>query len=1307
MASSTTITGVDGNAATTTTTMTASASSAEAVALSADYGDLGPPRSREEKKMGGGEVGGEEVTYSPTSRSNVNSPSSSSSAAAAAAAAAKSSTSVGKKFATAQTPRHCNIKNRGGGDTAVVVDDNDDAADDNDDDDGDDRITPPRRHSNPDQVSPPPHSAAARGEDPATTSQGKFIRHHEHWDDPRHQHAAYDGTSHELRGTTRGGGNANIMDPQASSSKHYGRPPPPYPYHQHPPGTSGAQPVGAPYYDSEHHYQHHTQYYDERYYEDPPYDDGRYDYTDHHHPHYPFPPGHHRPSPVAHRGSGAPTVVRRYRPPPPPYHPHHRPRHPHHPPPGHPRPSPAGTMVDPQYQNDHHLYDLEHGESQYNAHRHHRAVHHNPYPPRGGGGGGGAYDYSSHRYDASAPPSPLSSTQRCEDRHYTADEGYPPASREEAGTKHHHAGVVVVAAGERPLSKRSPKHHHQVTGGTGERVGSSLVGEGRQRQHPDRVLPDSATMSNEVDGSTTSVRHSASSSVGASIHAVSSSYSNEESRHTMAAKQSPGVVTNSGSSGASIETMMLPNQPSLKSNEDDVHSSTSDSSWRQLEQIASVDKEEMLRMQSSSKSVSSFAVEYEASTPFTAADVAGAAGKDEKEVMVTTPKSKLLADAAVVDDNGNVCQTDLTATTSVVLDDKRCEAAVEKRDSPGEVREAPSSLSRTSSLSNSPTDEQHQDVASRRSLMVNDDDVIVAVKENHEYAPPPSQGLGSYHPQGVAVQHQSHPLPPHSQSQHHRSPYHPNHYCAQPPHPPSHLHPSRLTGAGGTERGRYAASEGLDENSPSASTISTKASIAAPNRFFKDFPPTTNMVSRRHVPSDRRWAATLGEVREGGSYEPSPHRMMHARHLLSLSSDNNNEQPHQSIPTHALKHPVHVENSRERLSHKSVGSNFDYSVDGCFSCGEELERGEETSPIPPRNDSSPTVTLDGCVMAGPLAADERFMAESPAAASTGAGSSHYSQQSLELGAMQSWETAGKPLAGWSVCSGNTFSGMVDGLKDGVFSSAFSFSESSDPVKDNNGNGEIGFNKNRDRVVGIDNEEDDSSPKSILSKSGEKRKIAPGTHVQFSSDRIEEDLEIATSMASASSVDGAGNKSRKRSRELIVPRSSMSAMPHPQPPPSPQHLHDEYYHGDNPPRHAIYPYDQYRHPPPPHPSHRPPHDHRNYIEEDPYYDYYYGPPPPPPWSKDDDDALMDLMRKVKSPKNWVPIAKKFEGKSEWEIQDRWTRYLKPGSRKGQWTDEEDAVVVETVQNSMEEPFTRWSDLAQRLPGRVGKQVRDRW
>eukprot|EP01082_Thalassiosira_pseudonana_P014267 g12814.t1 g12814 contig7:202948-203683(+) len=97
-----------------------------------------------------------------------------------------------------------------------------------------------------------------------------------------------------------------------------------------------------------------------------------------------------------------------------------------------------------------------------------------------------------------------------------------------------------------------------------------------------------------------------------------------------------------------------------------------------------------------------------------------------------------------------------------------------------------------------------------------------------------------------------------------------------------------------------------------------------------------------------------------------------------------------------------------------------------------------------------------------------------------------------------------------------------------------------------------------------------------------------------------------------------------------------------------------------------------------------------------------------WSKDDDAELIEIMKKNKNVKNWEPIATKLDrGKSAQECQDRWTRFLKPGSRKGQWTDAEDRFVMDAVTNSIEEPFTRWSDLAQQLPGRVGKQVRDRW
>lgn len=97
-----------------------------------------------------------------------------------------------------------------------------------------------------------------------------------------------------------------------------------------------------------------------------------------------------------------------------------------------------------------------------------------------------------------------------------------------------------------------------------------------------------------------------------------------------------------------------------------------------------------------------------------------------------------------------------------------------------------------------------------------------------------------------------------------------------------------------------------------------------------------------------------------------------------------------------------------------------------------------------------------------------------------------------------------------------------------------------------------------------------------------------------------------------------------------------------------------------------------------------------------------------WTKDDDIRLTEIMKKYKNPRDWEPIAKEHGcGKSAKECHERWIRYLKPGVRKGQWTDQEDAIVIEAVTTSTEQPFTRWSDLAQRLPGRVGKQIRDRW
>ena len=65
-----------------------------------------------------------------------------------------------------------------------------------------------------------------------------------------------------------------------------------------------------------------------------------------------------------------------------------------------------------------------------------------------------------------------------------------------------------------------------------------------------------------------------------------------------------------------------------------------------------------------------------------------------------------------------------------------------------------------------------------------------------------------------------------------------------------------------------------------------------------------------------------------------------------------------------------------------------------------------------------------------------------------------------------------------------------------------------------------------------------------------------------------------------------------------------------------------------------------------------------------------------WSKDDDQHLTNIMKKYKNPRDWEPIAKEHgRGKSAKDCHERWIRYLKPGVRKGQWTDQEDQIVIE--------------------------------
>ena len=95
-----------------------------------------------------------------------------------------------------------------------------------------------------------------------------------------------------------------------------------------------------------------------------------------------------------------------------------------------------------------------------------------------------------------------------------------------------------------------------------------------------------------------------------------------------------------------------------------------------------------------------------------------------------------------------------------------------------------------------------------------------------------------------------------------------------------------------------------------------------------------------------------------------------------------------------------------------------------------------------------------------------------------------------------------------------------------------------------------------------------------------------------------------------------------------------------------------------------------------------------------------------WAEEEDEQLRNIVLEH-GPKNWKAIAELL-GDTRTDVQclHRWNKVLKPGLHKGPWTDEEDMILIEMVkQHGVGK--AKWSHIAEQLPGRIGKQCRERW